>query len=330
MKSSIRSSNFELLRIAAMFMIVLYHCLTECMMADPTNRGVLSIYYLSHWGVPVFILLSGYFTINLSVKRVINFWFYCATWMLFSYLFSYAIGNSKWDVVSLLQCLLPISKTTLWFVPFYFWLMLLSPLINAGMKALSNRMLCITTVSLLLFTLYTSLVWQSPIVNNGKSVVYFIALYLLGTMLRRLKVPEVIHLRSLAFGGGILLLIVVALTFLVPMELQKYLKGMVFFYVSPILLCGALVLFLLFSKLKIQSRTINYVASSCFAIYLFHENQWTHHFFYGVVGKIIENYSGVTQILVVILYAAVLSMLVVVVDKLIREPLSKQIDRIIK
>lgn len=39
MKSSIRSSNFELLRIAAMFMIVLYHCLTECMMADPTNGG---------------------------------------------------------------------------------------------------------------------------------------------------------------------------------------------------------------------------------------------------------------------------------------------------
>ena len=45
---------------------------------------------------------------------------------------------------------------------------------------------------------------------------------------------------------------------------------------------------------------------------------------------IIENYSGITHIPIVILYAAVLSMLVVVVDKLIREPLSKQVDRIIK
>lgn len=68
----------------------------------------------------------------------------------------------------------------------------------------------------------------------------------------------------------------------------------------------------------------------CFAIYLFHENHWTHDFFYGIVGMIIENYSGITQILIVILYAAVLSMLVVVVDKLIREPLSKQVNRIIK
>lgn len=52
--------------------------------------------------------------------------------------------------------------------------------------------------------------------------------------------------------------------------------------------------------------------------------------FYGIVGMIIENYSGITQIPIVILYAAVLSMLVVVVDKLIREPLSKQVDIIIK
>lgn len=158
-------------------------------------------YIICRIGVSLYLFFYLGFTINLSVKRFINFWFYCATWMLLSYLFSYAIGNNKWDVVSLLQCLLPISKTTLWFVPFYFWLMLLSPLINAGMKALSNRMFCITTVALLLFTLYTSLICQSPIVNNGKSVVYFIALYLLGTMLGRLKVPEVIHLRSLAFGG---------------------------------------------------------------------------------------------------------------------------------
>lgn len=158
MGKNARSSNFELLRILAMFMIVLYHCLTECMMADPSNRWVLSMYYLSHWGVPVFILLSGYFTIKLSVKCFVDFWLYCAIWMLLSYLFSFAVGNGEWHVVSLLQ----------------------------------------------------------------------------------------------------------------------------------------------------------------------------YDFFYGIVGMIIENYSGITQIPIVILYAAVLSMLVVVVDKLIREPLSKQVDRIIK
>ena len=330
MGKNARSSNFELLRIVAMFMIVLYHCLTECMMADPSNRWVLSMYYLSHWGVPVFILLSGYFTIKLSVKRVVDFWLYCAIWMLLSYLFSFAVGNGEWHVVSLLQCLLPISITNLWFVPFYFWLMLLSPLINAGINGLSNRTLCITTIALLLFTLYTSLMWQSPIVNNGKSVVYFITLYLMGALIKRLRIIEKLDIKNIAIGGGILLFAVIALTFIVPMAYQKLLKGLVFFYVSPILLLSSVAVFLLFSKLKIQSRTINYIASSCFAIYLFHENHWTHDFFYGIVGMIIENYSGISQILIVILYAAVLSMLVVVVDKLIREPLSKQVDRIIK
>ena len=172
------------------------------MMADPTNRWVLSMYYLSHWGVLVFILLSGYFTIKLSVKRIVNFWLYCAIWMLLSYLFSFAIGNSEWNVVSLLQCLLPISKTNLWFVPFYFWLMLLSPLINAGINGLSNRMLSIMTIALLLFSLYTSLIWQSPIVNNGKSVVYFITLYLIGALIMRLRIIEKLKIKNITIGEG--------------------------------------------------------------------------------------------------------------------------------
>ena len=99
----VRSSNFELLRILAMFMVVLYPCLTEFMLANPNNRGLLSAYYLSHWSVPVFILISGYFSIKLSSKRIVDFWLYCAVWMLISYLFSCTIGNCSWSYFSLLQ-----------------------------------------------------------------------------------------------------------------------------------------------------------------------------------------------------------------------------------
>ena len=274
-----RQSNFELLRILAMFMVVLYHCLTEFMLANPNNRWILSAYYLSHWGVPVFILISGYFSIKLSLKRIVDFRLYCAVWMLISYLFSYTIGNISWSYFSLLQCFIPISITNLWFVPFYFWLMLLSPLINTGIRGLSDKELYFTTIVLLIAMLYFSLVWKSTIIDNGRSVLYFVILYLIGAVIKRLDLCNMVNTRKLQIGGGLLTMTIIALTFIVPMAYQKLLKGIVFFYVSPILLFCTILFFLLFSKMKVQSRLINYIASSSFAIDHFHENYWTYDFF---------------------------------------------------
>ena len=64
-----RESNFELLRLIAMIFIVLYHfCSSVKAGIDTENRWILLGYTIFHIGVPVFILISGYWTIKLSIR----------------------------------------------------------------------------------------------------------------------------------------------------------------------------------------------------------------------------------------------------------------------
>ena len=71
-----RESNFELLRLIAMIFIVLYHfCSSVKAGIDTENRWILLGYTIFHIGVPVFILISGYWTIKLSIRKLISFYF---------------------------------------------------------------------------------------------------------------------------------------------------------------------------------------------------------------------------------------------------------------
>ena len=81
-----RESNFELLRLIAMIFIVLYHfCSSVKAGIDTENRWILLGYTIFHIGVPVFILISGYWTIKLSIRKLISFYLYCFLWYLMCY-----------------------------------------------------------------------------------------------------------------------------------------------------------------------------------------------------------------------------------------------------
>ena len=81
-KPLVRKSNFELLRLLAMFLIVLYHIFIGTYEANPdfTSR---SLWIPLHLGVPVFILISGYFHIKFSWSKFLK---------LVTVLFVYTIG----------------------------------------------------------------------------------------------------------------------------------------------------------------------------------------------------------------------------------------------
>lgn len=65
-----RESSFELLRIIAQFMIVLYHI--YLFFVYPTTNADIdkAIWMPLHIGVPLFVLISGYFGIKVSGKGI--------------------------------------------------------------------------------------------------------------------------------------------------------------------------------------------------------------------------------------------------------------------
>lgn len=70
-----RNSSFELLRLCAQFFIVLYHMLLFLNGAQfVNNTDILSnaLWIPLHIGVPVFVIISGYWGIRPSIKGLLK------------------------------------------------------------------------------------------------------------------------------------------------------------------------------------------------------------------------------------------------------------------
>lgn len=73
--SKTRNASFELLRIICMFMIVLYHLFIKLdYSAVSTSALYSSLLFPLHVAVICFVLISGYFGIRLSFKKLSAFY----------------------------------------------------------------------------------------------------------------------------------------------------------------------------------------------------------------------------------------------------------------
>lgn len=86
--------------------------------------------------------------------------------------------------------------------------------------------------------IWWGLVWQSDVVNGGKSIVYFVGLYLTGNLLRRLNdfnmnLPYLATLKE-NFTAYILIVFIISVgTFLVPVSFSRAYRGVFFAYQGP-------------------------------------------------------------------------------------------------
>ena len=107
---------------------------------------------------------------------------------------------------------------------------------------------------------------------GGKNVINFFLIYTLGNTLR-------IYQDKWKRISATKLLLIYVLLNVIMVTLWMYFRNNIlgeiimrisFWYCSPFLYINAVLLFMIFGKMKFQSRWINYCASSVFAIYLLH------------------------------------------------------------
>lgn len=122
-KIKIRESNFELLRIIAMILIVLHHFYYNNITIDYVHitRNEMISQIISAGGkigVNLFVLISGYFLINskFNIKKLIKLfgetWFYSVAIALIAILgLKIQIG-----IKELLQVIFPITYNQYWFI----------------------------------------------------------------------------------------------------------------------------------------------------------------------------------------------------------------------
>ena len=190
-----RNEAIELLRIAAMLLIVTGHLIGGLDLLERLPAGSVNYYLVSllqvlcYPATNIYVLISGYLLCEkrFKVKRVFTFWVQVWVYSVLGFLFASAFLK-QFTVAGLVLAALPISSYAYWFATVYFGLYLLMPFLNLLIDRMDRKQhrYCLL-ILFLLFSLWRCLVPFSPTLNpeGGNSILWFFVLYLYGAYLRR-------------------------------------------------------------------------------------------------------------------------------------------------
>lgn len=252
-----RASNIELLRIISILMILAHHVLVHGI-ADSINSTTMHLLdAFVIYGVNIFLLISGYFTIKLKWKSILNLFWICCFWKFFhlSYeTFIEGVPHSLFEWIAK-PLAIPFSSGG-WFVDIYIMLMLVSPILNIALERMSKKEL---NTSILLMTIFNIIYcWMLGKENNtsGYSLYHFIYVYSIGFYIKESDISFRFKKTSVLACS--------LLTFI----LYETIGAKAFSYNSPPVIMGGILIFLIVNKLHIKSNLTNQLAQSVLSIYL--------------------------------------------------------------
>lgn len=303
----IRISNLELLRLIAMFGVLIVH----------TDFGVLGfpdkeeltttplysiirtlIEFIAIVAVNVFVLISGWFGITFRWRGLCNLLFQC---FFFFFGISFTlVALGLLDVTSwggaFYKCLM--FSDNAWFVKCYIGMYIFAPVMNAFVEN-ANRQ--IFKRFLICFFVFQSLYgWFSngaAFIEDGYSAFSFMGLYLLARYIRKYQ-PEIVKWNGkIDFSVYLVISIISAMIFIGSNLLDKPFFGVLMFkYTNPFTIAAAMYLLLAFTKWRFTNNVVNSIAASCFAVYLMHFIIFPTYMREWIQG-IAEHYSGISVFL---------------------------------
>lgn len=285
-----RESNFELLRIISMMMIVTLHLLFN---EGILNLDALSSNYILGWSLEslfivasnIYVLISGYFLINshFSFKKVLKIWL---SVLVYSYGISFILYFFKNDFGLVYQgsniklCMFPVLLGEYWFVTCYLLLFMLSPFLNTLIKNLKkneyrNLLILLSIVFVLLKFFFPETYTFDK--TGGYGIIWFIVLYFFSGYIRlhyESKLNKYVYLFGFILGSALTFICKMLFTDSKVMLLNSY-SNALYNYNAPFVLFASLCLFLFFREIRIKNETvskfINKISTATFGVYLIHE-----------------------------------------------------------
>ncbi len=308
LRRPVRASNFELLRLLAMLLVLILHAnyltfrfpSSELLNSQPIGAlGQIWSESLAIVGVNVFVLISGYFGIRLRIKGIVSLLFQAAFYTIGIYLTLIALDLEPFQTKAFLRTFYPLDRSKEWFLPTYLSLMIFSPILNAFIEKQTEQGLRHYLIFFYVLSTLFGFLSDQLGVQYGYSLISFSGIYLLGRYFR--LYPERINRYKTTTLIGTYL----GISFAQSLALFIYgyasgesivsnaLTGKFLSYASPLNILTSTALFLAFSRMKLQSRAINWIASSTFAVYLIHCNGRLIGYYTGYIHGLSEHPVGV-------------------------------------
>ncbi len=328
----VRQSNFELLRIVAIFMVLAVHA-DFLALGTPSHlelgsnpaNGLTRLFFqgVAIVCVNVFVLISGWFGIKPTVKGFCNFAFQCFYFLIgiYAILVIFKVAPLSVDGLAGMFGL----GSTVWFVKAYIALYILSPILNSFIANCSKRQLEITLIAFYAFQTGYGWSGSAGFIANGCSAFSFIGLYLLGRYMH-LYISQ-----RVSKSGGVIYIVSVFINVALYCLLSKTgAHQYIFNYTNPLVICGAAGLLLQFNVIKIKpNKVINWIAASAFAVYLFHSEPHIFPHFLSMIKATYISYSGISVILYILLELIGVFVIAILLDqprKFIWKTISKKLN----
>lgn len=312
-----RSSNIELLRIIAMFLIVLHHAIVH----GGLDKTLIKFYtipnFLAHgftifslqslvifgkMGVAIFVLITGYFMVYSQARfvKVIKIWLVIFIYSLGLFLISLAMNVQNFSIAGLVKSILPVIFSNYWFMTSYVVMYLFIPALNTFLnKATRSIRRCVIELLFLTNVILPILFATMPdnaVALGATNVTSFILLYLIGAEMRfRQLLQPRYRLVSRTLFWGSLLGYIASIACLDGLGL---ITKKAFFIEHATVLSGtgsngvfalgmAVGLFVIVGTRTIKRRkSINLLATSTLSVYLIHDNPYIRSWLWHTVFRL--------------------------------------------
>lgn len=283
MPSTPRQSNFELLRIVCMLMIVTDHFSVHGGFDFATNTVTIPELWAQfirqggQVGVDIFVLITGYFLINatnIKISKVFKLWFQVLFYSAGVYILFTALGLIQFKPEAFFKSLLPITYKTWWFASTYFVLYLTTPFLNKFLKSLDKPTYQKCLVLFLVLWCFIPTIIGEEFESN--SLLWFMYVYSVSAYVRlwhnstgKSCKPYFLTAALFAFLTCLSVLVFDVLGTKIPF-FAKY--ALHFYGMQRLPICIiALCMFLGFKNLDIPyNKGINLISSATFGVYLIH------------------------------------------------------------
>lgn len=245
--------------------IIIHHFLYHCI----TPSGLPSQLYnlINPWfftGVNIFFLLSGWFTIRFSLKKIVMLVLLIWLYNMLNVAGCNVMGESIMPDNLLMLIFFPVAQSPYWFLQIYLALMIIAPIINLGMSAIEINLWRKIIVLLTFFVIYSCNMGLNGSFNKaGPDLLLAIYMYVLGNYIRSDKKLYDLLSPRICWVGFVLCTVLTSVATAFVAELQ-FLGEM---YSLP-LICASVLFFIGMSKLHFKSRIVNILGAASLGCYM--------------------------------------------------------------
>ena len=265
-----RNSAIELLRILCIIGILLMHTFGAYFTTVTGSNLIHGIFInsLFNAGVSTFFLISGYYGIKYSRKKVIRFWLVIAFYSFILMLSEIYIGKYNFSFDIFIRLFLPLTSNKYWFMTTYMIILIFSNYINEFINKISKKELKkIILILFIIFSVIPTFTKYQFLGDYGKGIINMSIIYLIGRYLKIYKIDI----------STFKLIVVLIISFIIEFILNYNItvsNGTIGLYVpysfdySIFIVIIATATFLVFNNLNFYSNSINIIAQSVLYVYL--------------------------------------------------------------